>query len=583
MRVFPIAIILFLNSVVLADTQDYVKCDVIMVKTDVVYFDAGSSVGVAKGETFEILYDDMVVATGKIDWADKYISRSEQLDLTTIAGIYFNEGLKARIKLSLAQANRGGFLVIPYLSDLNLDPASINTPEEKMIGRLLYRGLLTRDVSGKIVPDLVGTYEIRGLTYTFYIDPMVKFNSGKPVQATDVAYSIEQLALSPKLTPASCFVLMIKGAEEYRHRVKNEITGIFLINENTISITLKAPFPTFEDYLAGPAGYIIPRPGLEAPGGSESGAGMYRIKWRNSDGLAVESVDGSGALLDSIRFLRFRNLDEAALSFELGRLDILPILGEPTPKFVSSESNTSVTAKTNCSAVLGVNSQRDYQKNLAFSKALSFMLDRDTIIRVILGGSGRIPDDLVVGYEPGQVGVNPDSADYYLKSIEKLPPALNLYVDSHYPSLANIARYISGQLQNKGIKVKEKTVDLSAIEEDRAKAEIDLYLNYFSPVSSDPECELYPLYNYQLSGQTNYLYLRDDALQVFIKNLRSETDPERRDILAAGLLHSVAKEPPAVVLYQPYLTTVMKTDIAGIRPLREGYLDLRGTFIESGK
>jgi ABC-type transport system substrate-binding protein len=549
------------------------------------YFNAGGSDGVAPGESFEIFYDERVVATGRIAWADKNISRSEELDSTVFAEIYFYDDLEVKINLFVPQANRGGFINIPYFSDLNLEPSAINTADEKMVGRLIHRGLLTKDENGDIIPDLAGVYEVRALTYTFYIRPDARFHSGKPVEATDVLYSLEQLALSPRLTAASCFILGIKGAEEFRHRLRNEISGIFLINKKTISITLKEPFAAFEEYLAGPAGYIISRPGLATPGGSIVGAGIYKIKWRNPDGLTLGAFtsDAGLAFLDSIRFIRFANVEEAALAFELGRLDLISALGSPPPKFISGDEHTSIVTRSFCSVVLGVNGIRDFQKDQAFSKGLSFMLDRETTIRVILGGSAGIPVSPIPGFGSGgemTFDFSPDSVDYYLNSIEKLPSVVNLYVDSHYPVLENIARYIIGQLRNRGIRAEERISDLSFFEQSDAGSRIDLYLDYVNPVSNDPDCLIYPLYSLKLSGQTNFLYYDDDAFQTFLDKLRVETNFERRNSIAHGLAQSLAKDPPAVILYQPHLMTIVKADISGYKPLEEGYLDLRGTFIE---
>lgn len=573
------------RGLLMAGTQDFVKCNVIYTRPNVLYFNAGGSGGVAPGESFEIFYDDRVVATGRIAWADKNISRSEELDSSVFAEIYFYDDLEVKINLFVPQANRGGFISIPYFSDLHLEPSAMNTADEKMVGRLIHRGLLTKDENGDIIPDLAGVYEVRALTYTFYIKPDARFHSGKPVEATDVAYSLEQLALSPKLTAASCFILGIKGAEEFRHRLRNEISGVFLINKKTISITLKGPFAAFEEYLAGPAGYIIPRPGLATPGGSVIGAGIYKIKWRNPDGLTLGAYtsDAGAALLDSIRFIRFANVEEAALAFELGRLDLISALGSPPPKFISRDEHTSIVTRSFCSVVLGVNGRRDFQKDQAFSKALFFMLDRETTIRVILGGSARIPESAIPGFGSGDLmdfRLDPDSVDYYLNSIEKLPSVVNLYVDSHYPVLENIARYIIGQLQHRGIRAKERISDLSFFEDVDAGSRIDLYLDYFNPVSGDPDCLIYPLYGLKLSGHTNFLYYDDEPFQAFLDKLRFETDFERRNGIAHGLSESLAKDPPAVILYQPHLLTIVKADISGYKPLEEGFIDLRGTFIE---
>jgi ABC-type transport system substrate-binding protein len=556
---------------------------------NVIYFNAGTSDGVVPGEEYEVYYDERIVATGKIEWSDKNISRSREMDSGTFAEIYYYDRLTAKIRLYVAMTNKGGFLTIPYFSELGLDPSSVDTPDEKMIARLIHRGLLTRDQNGFIVTDIASVYEVRGLTYTFYIDPDAMFHSGKPVEAIDVAYSMERLAKSPKLTAASSFVLAIRGAREYRHGAVNEIAGIFLIDRKTLSITLNKPFPAFEDYLAGPGGYIIPKPGLTTTGGYVIGAGPYKIKWRDLDSITLDPADreASDVYLDSLIFMKFNNVEEAALSMELGRLDLIPILGEPPPKFISSSSHTSITGKTFCSAVLGFNGEREYQKKSMFSRALSFLIDRESIVRVILGGSAALPDTPVPGLDKSSIQFSypliPDSVDYYLNQVSKIPERLTLYIDSRYPVLSKVARYVSGQLSGKGIKVSEIRVDFSYLDENRVRSELDIYLSLYNPVSENADCMLYPLYNYGLSGHSNFLYYDDDAFQSFLNNLRTETDPERRSMLSYGLAQSLAYEPPAIVLYEPYLMVVSKTDISGIKTVEEGYVDLRGTFIETNR
>ncbi len=297
------------------------------------------------------------------------VSRSS---LEPAAEIAVYEPMTVKIRLFVAHANRGGHLNVAYFTELNLEPSAIYTPEDMMVSRLIHRGLLIRNADGDIVPDLCGDYEIRDLTYTFYLSPEAVFHNGKPVEAADVAYSLEQLALAPKLTNFSCYVLEIAGVEDFRAHLKQEIKGIFFIDKKTISITLKRPFPAFEDYLAGPAGYVIPKPGYISTGTNSVGAGLYRIKWRGPDGIVLEPFEevGGEAYLDSLRFVRYANLEEAGLSFELGRLDMINLLGEPPPKFVTRGSFTSQNVETYANVILGINNRRDFQRDENFGKAL---------------------------------------------------------------------------------------------------------------------------------------------------------------------------------------------------------------------
>src|SRR5512136_239277 len=88
-----------LFSLAAADTQDYIKCRVILVKSNIAYFDAGQKDGVAAGQDFEFLYDEQVVGTGKVAWADQNISRSEPLDSASASNIRLFEPLIAKIRL----------------------------------------------------------------------------------------------------------------------------------------------------------------------------------------------------------------------------------------------------------------------------------------------------------------------------------------------------------------------------------------------------------------------------------------------------------------------------------------------------
>jgi peptide/nickel transport system substrate-binding protein len=579
----------FISHNAFADTQDYINANIILVKSQVVYFDVGEREGVAPGESFEIYSENARLVTGRIAWADTDISKSEPLDLSIIDELSAYQSLTAKIRLLVQSITPGGHLSVPIFAEPRLEPASISTPIDMMVARMIHRGLITRDASGRIVPDLCDDYEIRDLTYTFYLDPDTRFHNGKPVEASDVLYSLEQLARSTRLTAQSCFILEIKGAKEFRNGLKNEIAGVFLIDNKTLSITVERPFPAFEEYLAGPAGYIIPRPGMAESGSGVTGAGAYRVKWLNSDAIVVEPFEKSdgGAFLDSLSFIRFGRVDEAGLSFELGRLDMINLLGEPPPKFVSKDNFTVTSGSTDAFVIVGINNSRDFQADGYFGKALSFLIDRGTLIRVILGGSAEQPvyeidleNDMRV---PLSLSYLPDSAKYYFDAVAKLPRSLVMYVDSRYPVLSQVSRYLMGQLQKRGVKIIERKIDLGWIEESSARNDMDLYLTCYIPAARGPDCVFYPLLSEALAGETNFTYYSDYAVNTFLDSLHTENYPDRQDSLVERLLQSTALRPPVVFLYKPHLVTIMRGGIAGFIHNSMGYIDLRGAHYESGK
>jgi ABC-type transport system substrate-binding protein len=293
---------------------------------------------------------------------------------------------------------------------------------------------------------------------------------------------------------------------------------------------------------------------------------------------------GDVAYLDSLRFVKCTSVDEAGLAFELGRLDVINLLGEASPKFVTRGNYTSFNSNTSVYAVLGFNNSHAFQADQNFARALSFLLDRDSVIRVLLGNSAAKP----VFEDSNERKLSlplygqffPDSVDYYLSLMTTHPQILTLFVDSNYPVLSRVARYIEGQLQSKGIKLNEIKADLRSIPRDDARTDLDLYITFDVPAAANPDCIFFPLLSYSLSDQTNYLYYKDEASQMFLDNLRTETDPIRRESLALGLAQSSAIDPPVLFLYQPYLTIITKLDISGIAINQSGYIDLRRAFIE---
>ena len=220
-------------------------------------------------------------------------------------------------------------------------------------------------------------------------------------------------------------------------------------------------------------------------------------------------------------------------------------------------------------------------------KAFSYLLNRDAIIRVILGGSGSIP----IYHSQGDMNQDirlalpsiADSADFYLNSLGAKPLNLTLYLDSSFPILNMVARFIEGQLQGKNIKITEKKADFLSLDESEIDSDLDLYLTCYMPVSENPDCILYPLLSDSLYGQTNFLSTNDEALQTFLDNLHIETDSGRRENLASGLAQSIVVTPPLVFLYQPVLTTITKESIQGLTIDFTGFVDLRAVSLAGEK
>ena len=92
-----------------------------------------------------------------------------------------------------------------------VDPAKVNDYTEYMAGVNLYDGLTTLDGDGAIVPLLAESWEVSddALTWTFTLKEDAVFQDGSPVEAKDVAWSVDRL-LSINQGPANLFEGVLK-------------------------------------------------------------------------------------------------------------------------------------------------------------------------------------------------------------------------------------------------------------------------------------------------------------------------------------------------------------------------------------
>jgi peptide/nickel transport system substrate-binding protein len=119
----------------------------------------------------------------------------------------------------------------------------------------------------QLVPMLaadMGTVSNKGLTWTFHIQPNIKFEDGTVVTSQDVKYAIERTydrtvaANGP--TYYQALLTDPKYPGPYKNRAKNlmGLTSVQTPNATTIVFHLQAPFPDFAYVLAFPSSAPVP-------------------------------------------------------------------------------------------------------------------------------------------------------------------------------------------------------------------------------------------------------------------------------------------------------------------------------------
>jgi peptide/nickel transport system substrate-binding protein len=170
----------------------------------------------------------------------------------------------------------------------SLDPGMGYTTQAAEPDWLSYTGLLTYThanglAGGALIPGLatgLPTISDGGKTYTLTLRKGLVFSNGKPVKASDFAYTVQRAIKIPWGGEGQFIEGNIVGAKDYSTGKSKTISGITTDDATgKITIHLIAPYGAFGNVLAFPAMGLVPSgtPMKNMPNSPPPGVGPYMI------------------------------------------------------------------------------------------------------------------------------------------------------------------------------------------------------------------------------------------------------------------------------------------------------------------
>ena len=166
-----------------------------------------------------------------------------------------------------------------------LDPALVSDTTSMGIVAEVFSGLVTLNTDLRLEPDLAESWEISsdGTVYTFKIRENAKFHNGKQVTAVDFKWSLERAANPQTVSPvAETYLNDIVGVMDVIEGRSSDITGIKVIDDLTLQITIDAPKAYFLAKLTYPTAFVVDRENVESGGQTWTdeinGTGPFKLK-----------------------------------------------------------------------------------------------------------------------------------------------------------------------------------------------------------------------------------------------------------------------------------------------------------------
>lgn len=317
---------------------------------------------------------------------------------------------------------QGGKLIRLYQDPPTLDPHLTTDNISGGLVNEVFGGLVTLDLDLNVVPDLAESWDISadGLVYTFHIRQDARFHDGKPVTARDVRWSLERVADPTTQSPVvDQYLGDIVGVKEKLASSAATISGVRVIDDYTIEITIDAPKAYFLAKLTYPTAFVLDQANVEGDGDQwlrhPNGTGPFRLaQYDVGETLRLtrnEYYHLGPPNLDEVEFilaggsamLMYEN-DEIHLT-GVGLADLDRVLDPSEPlnaELLRAPSSFSVS-------YLGMNVNEPPLDDPKVRQALNLAIDKETISNAVLEGL-RVPANSII--PPGFPSYSTDVQGY---------------------------------------------------------------------------------------------------------------------------------------------------------------------------
>lgn len=451
----------------------------------------------------------------------------------------------------------------------------------------VYSALVAADDDGNPVPDLAESWEVSedNLTWTFMLRQDVLWHDGEAFTAADVKFNFEFPA-DPDFTGAT-YDPSIAGAAERKAGEADEVSGVQVIDDYTVSITTVQPNALFLQTIA--TKQLIPEHAFEGIPVAEYasselarlpiGTGPYRVTdWRADESVTFEAFADYHGEAANIQTIIWRVIPEPATQVtELitGGVDILPAVSADDVFSLEGEDGIVVESVTGTfSTYLMLNHNLPVFQSLSVRQAIAHAIDAQAILDVTSGGVGTAATSQVFpevpefnseltgyAYDPDQARALLDEAGWVdadedgvreasgVEGVEDGTPLALTITTFSSPAWTNRALVVDQFLGDVGFNIEVNPVDFNAIfaEYFTPDSEYDMILSGWSnllvPTLSDLDG------NFQ-SGETNTAVIRwsNDELDELIDTIPTIFDEEERIAAFWRVQEIIEQELPVVYL-----------------------------------
>lgn len=454
-------------------------------------------------------------------------------------------------------------IVIGTGSDIvSTDPHKQNDTASKRALTMLYDTLIMIDKDGStFLPGLAEKWEVVSDTeYVFHLRKGVKFHNGDEMKASDVKFTLERCAESPKSRIAV-----------------DSVKEVTVVDDYTVKVTTDKPFAPFLFNMASYNVGILNEKYTKEQGDNFQkapiGTGPMKFKsWVPNDKFeAVRNDDywNGKPITTSITIRVIPEATSKTIALETGEVDFVDGVASVDNERVKKNADLKTVDQVQGAVTyIGMNYLQKPLDDLRVRKALAYAVNRDDIIDVVLEGYGEKINTVFPTMMPGY---NADVKGYEY-DVEK---AKALLTEAGFPNGFTIEMATSGDERNRIAQLVQANYAEVGVNLDIQLLEWGAYLEYVGGDNHkmfilgwsnpyNPDGNMYDTFHKDRPATTNRTHYKNDEVSALIEKARTELDWAKREPMYKQLQEMVMEDPVWIPLFVKKSVIAMNKNLEGV-------------------
>lgn len=485
-------------------------------------------------------------------------------------------------KVPPAAQQRKDTLIIATVDPKGIfNPMYQQTAYDFFINYTLFDTFLEVKTDGTYTESLASKVDVSedGLKYTFHLKPDVKFTDGTPMTVKDYVFTLKMYLDKSYDGDSDPLSYNIVGAKEYNEGKATEVSGLKVIDDHTVEVTVsEATALTYAELGTVP---ILPESyygkaykqgnldGVKALNSKPLGSGQYMLKaYKPGQEVDLEANASYFRGAPKIKNVIFKTGTDTThlTNMTSGATDLNADIAvtEDNVETLKALGFANINLLPNNGyGYIAFNHKLDKFKDVKVRQALTYGLNRAEIVEAIYGPYARVINvpQSNVSWAYTEEGI--ETYDFNIEKAKQLLDeagwkvgsdgirekdgkkfSINFSATADNPVVDALLPVMTQNYQELGIKLEKETLDFNAISDKQNTGDFEMFFAAWG-LTPDPDTTVF-----MTGGPQNRIGYSNEKVDELTKKGKYERDVEKRKEIYKELYQEINKDVPTILMYQ---------------------------------